>query len=439
MMENYLGSARCSCGKTHDIALDDVVVGKGVLARLPEFVARYGAKKPFILADGNTFAAAGEQVCRILAEHGIPCGQYIFPDASLEPNEQAVGAAVMHFDHSCDLIIGVGSGVINDIGKLLSRISGRKYIIVGTAPSMDGYASATSSMSLDGLKVSLPARCADVIIGDVDILKHAPLHLLQSGLGDMLAKYVSLAEWKIAHIITGEYYCERVARLMKGALDKCVEHAGGLLRREDAAVQAVFEGLVIGGVAMAYAGVSRPASGVEHYFSHVWDMRGLEFGTPVELHGIQCAMGTLAAVKLYEILRQSKPDEAKARAYVEAFDYDDWSRRLQQFLGKSADTMIALEQKEGKYRKETHPARFRIIEENWDAIVDILNRELPPSGQLERLMDSMGLPKDFSVIGVDSDCARMTFRATKDIRDKYVLSRLAWDLGVLDELCAQLA
>ena len=75
MMENYLGSARCSCGKTHDIALDDVVVGKGVLARLPEFVARYGAKKPFILADRNTFAAAGEQVCRILAEHGIPCGQ----------------------------------------------------------------------------------------------------------------------------------------------------------------------------------------------------------------------------------------------------------------------------------------------------------------------------------------------------------------------------
>ena len=438
-MENYLGSAACSCGKTHDIALDDVVVGKGVLARLPEFVARYGAKKPFILADCNTFAAAGEQVCRILAEQGIPWAQYVFPDASLEPNEQAVGSAVMHFDHSCDLIIGVGSGVINDIGKLLSRISGRRYIIVGTAPSMDGYASATSSMSLDGLKVSLPSRCADVIIGDVDILKHAPLHLLQSGLGDMLAKYVSLAEWKIAHIITGEYYCERVDRLMKGALDKCVENAGGLLRREDAAIEAVFEGLVIGGVAMAYAGVSRPASGVEHYFSHVWDMRGLEFGTPVELHGIQCAMGTLAAVKLYEILRQSKPDEAKAKAYVEAFDYNDWSCQLKQFLGKSADTMIALEKKEGKYRKETHPARFRIITENWDAIVDILNRELPPSGQLENLMDSMGLPKDFSVIGVDTAGARLTFQATKDIRDKYVLSRLAWDLGVLDELCAQLA
>ena len=438
-MENYLGSAACSCGKTHDIALDDVVVGKGVLARLPEFVARYGAKKPFILADGNTFAAAGEQVCRILAEQGIPWAQYVFPDASLEPNEQAVGSAVMHFDHSCDLIIGVGSGVINDIGKLLSRISGRRYIIVGTAPSMDGYASATSSMSLDGLKVSLPSRCADVIIGDVDILKRAPLHLLQSGLGDMLAKYVSLAEWKIAHIITGEYYCERVDRLMKGALDKCVENAGGLLRREDSAIEAVFEGLVIGGVAMAYAGVSRPASGVEHYFSHVWDMRGLEFGTPVELHGIQCAMGTLAAVKLYEILRQSKPDEAKAKAYVEAFDYNDWSCQLKQFLGKSADTMIALEKKEGKYRKETHPARFRIITENWDAIVDILNRELPPSGQLENLMDSMGLPKDFSVIGVDAAGARLTFQATKDIRDKYVLSRLAWDLGVLDELCAQLA
>ena len=76
---------------------------------------------------------------------------------------------MMHFDSSCDLVIGVGSGVINDVNKILSNVSHSTYFIVATAPSMDGYASATSSMSRDGLKILLPSKCADIIIGDIDI------------------------------------------------------------------------------------------------------------------------------------------------------------------------------------------------------------------------------------------------------------------------------
>ena len=428
----------CPCGKKHTSALDMLVSGPGALAWLPELLARYDAKKPFLLADRNTFAAAGGRVCEILTQAGFGYASYVFPDERLEPDEHAVGAAVMHFDDSCDLILGVGSGVINDIGKILSRVSGRHYIIVGTAPSMDGYASATSSMAMDGLKVSLNSRCPDAIVGDTDILKNAPMHMLQAGLGDMLAKYISLAEWRIAHLITGEYYCERVAALVRSALDACVKNADGLLRRDEAAVQAVFDGLIIGGVAMAYAGVSRPASGVEHYFSHVWDMRALEFGTPAELHGIQCAIGTLAAVCLYERLRTMTPDAEKARVYVEAFDYGAWAAQLRTFLGRSGETMIALEKREGKYRKDTHPARFARIQACWPEILRILGEELPSAEALSQLLSRLGMPQDASVIGVDTETMRLSFRATKDIRDKYVLSRLAWDLGVLDELCALL-
>lgn len=437
-MENYLGSIHCTCGRDHDIAIDEVVVGSGVIRRIPEFVNKYNAKKPFLLADVNTWSAAGGQVAAILDESGIPYGKYIFPQTALEPDEHAVGAAVMHFDHSCDLIIAIGSGVINDIGKILSNISGRKYIIVATAPSMDGYASATSSMSMDGLKISLPSRCADVIIGDIDVLKEAPEHMLKSGLGDMLAKYVSIAEWRIASIITGEYYCERVAQLIRTALKKCVDNAEGLLKRDEGAVRAVFEGLVIGGVAMAYAGVSRPASGVEHYFSHVWDMRGLEFGTKVDLHGIQCAMATLTAAKLYEHVKTVTPDCAKARAYVEAFRYEDWSRELKAFLGHGADAMIALEAKEGKYSPPSHQKRYHIIEKNWQSILQILDEELPSAAEIEKILNTIGIAADLKALDVDSACARLSFKATKDIRDKYVLSRLAWDLGILDELCALL-
>ena len=433
-MKNYLGNGACACGKTHSVAIDAVVTGSGALKRLPEFVGQYGSK-PFVVADVNTYAAAGEQVCQILRAAQIPYGSFIFREKALEPDEKAVGAAFMHYDKSCDVILGVGSGVINDICKILSNLTAKPYIIVATAPSMDGYASATSSMSRDGVKVSLNSRCADVIIGDTEILKRAPIHMLQSGLGDMLAKFVSIAEWRIAHIITGEYYCEAVAGLIRGAVKKCVDNAQGLLEREDTAVEAVFEGLVIGGVAMAYAGVSRPASGVEHYFSHVWDMRGLEFGTPVELHGIQCAMATMKAVELYEKVMEITPNWEKASAFVENFDLDAWNTELRTFLGSSAETMIALEKKEGKYRKDTHPARFRVIEKNWDAILEILRQELPAREELRKLLDTVGISRDLTTIGVDRETARQTFRATKDIRDKYVLSRLAWDLGILEDLC----
>ena len=432
-MNDYLKNP-CPCGKPHTIAIDEVVVGSGAVNRLPEFVNRYG-KRPFVVADVNTYAAAGERVCEILKAAEIPFSSFVFKDKALEPDEKAVGAAFMHFDKACDLIVGVGSGVINDICKILSHVAGLPYMIVGTAPSMDGYASATSSMSRDGVKISLNSRCADVIIGDTDILKTAPDHMLKSGLGDMLAKFVSIAEWRIAHIITGEYYCEEVAQLIRGAVKKCVENAEGLLKREDAAIEAVFEGLVIGGVAMAYAGVSRPASGVEHYFSHVWDMRGQEFGTQVDLHGIQCAMATVKAVELYEKVMEVTPDWEKAHRYVQSFDLESWNAQLRTFLGSSAETMIALEKKEGKYRKDTHEARFHLIRQNWEAILQILREELPEHRELCKLMDNVGISRDLNTIGVDSETARITFRATKDIRDKYVLSRFAWDLGILEELC----
>ena len=430
-----IGVAMCPCGKVHTADIGQVIVGAGTVKLLPEILEGYGARKPFILCDVNTWQAAGEYVYDELIEAGYPCGKYVFPQKALEPDEHAVGAAVMHYDHSCDIIIGVGSGVINDIGKILSRMTGRKYIIVGTAPSMDGYASATSSMSLDGLKVSLPSRCADVIIGDTNILKHAPAHMLSAGLGDMLAKYVSIAEWRIAHLITGEYYCERVAQEIREALDKCVRNAEGLLARDEAAVEAVFEGLVKGGIAMAYAGVSRPASGVEHYFSHVWDMRGLALGTPVDLHGIQCAIGTYEAVKLYERMTALTPDREKALAHAAAFSFEDWAEQLRAFVGAGAEAMIAQEAREGKYDKAKHAARLEVILAHWEDILAILKEELPTAERMAQLLDTLHIERTPDYLDVDRNKARMTFRATKDIRDKYVLSRLAWDLGVLEEMC----
>jgi glycerol-1-phosphate dehydrogenase [NAD(P)+] len=185
---------------------------------------------------------------------------------------------------------------------------------------------------------------------------------------------------------------------------------------------------------MNYAGLSRPASGVEHYISHILDMRGVEFGTPVELHGIQCAVGTLVAIRLYEKLKNTKPNCEKAMAYVAKFEAEDWHQKLKTLLGKGADSMIALEAKEKKYDKEAHTSRLDFILQNWDKILQIIEEELPDSAQLEQILDSINAPKTLDALGTPSELLPLIFAATKDIRDKYVLSRLAWDLGILDEI-----
>ena len=429
-----LNGEKCPCGKNHTLSIDKIFVGSKAILNLVPTLKEYGAKSAFILSDINTEKVAGSLVKDLLNKENISFSSYIFKDEHLKPDEKAVGSAVMNFKSTADVIIAVGSGVINDIGKILSTTSGKKYIIVATAPSMDGYASMGSSMELAGVKTSVDSKCPSVIIGDTDILKNAPLNMLKSGLGDMIAKMISIGEWRISNLIVNEYYCENVAKLMKSAVKRCVDNAEGLLKRDEKAVEAVFEGLIIAGAAMAYAGISRPASGVEHYFSHVWDMRGLEFGTSTDSHGIQCAIASLYAAKLYDKIRSIKPDREKAISYIDNFSLTDYHSELRAFLGKGAETMIELEKKEQKYNKEKHLSRLEIILDNFDKIIDIINEEIPESSYIENLLNIIDAPKKVEDIDIPSSILPLTFKATKDIRDKYVLSRLCFDLGIIDEM-----
>ena len=143
----------CACGKRHYAGVEQVYIEGNAISRLPEILKKLGVKKPFLLSDENTWKAAGEKVASALSGAGYAFSGFSFQEAHVEPDERAVGLAAMKFDDSCDAVIGIGSGVINDVGKILSHLSGREYLIVATAPSMDGYASATSSMALEGLKV----------------------------------------------------------------------------------------------------------------------------------------------------------------------------------------------------------------------------------------------------------------------------------------------
>ncbi len=426
----------CACGKEHVFPLKEIISGSGVLGDFPDVISKYGIKKPFIVADANTYAAAGKRVTETLAKIGVPFSEFLFGGA-VEPDEQATERAMNAFDNACDAVIGVGSGVINDICKIVAAKHNKFYIIIATAPSMDGYASATSSMAVKGLKTSVNSKCPDVIIGDIEILKNAPLKMLKAGLGDMLAKYVSILEWRLSNEINGEYYCENIAKIIRRARDKCVENAAGLIKRDETAVKAVFDGLIIGGIAMAFAGVSRPASGVEHYVSHIIDMRGLQFGTKTELHGIQCAVATLYCAKLYDKLKTVTLSEERGKAETSAFSRAAWEQNLRAFLNKAAEPMIKLEDKEKKYDPEKAKIRRKTITEKWEKLMKIVQDELPPADKIAEILSVAEIPETFEEAGIEIDMQK-AFAATKDIRDKYVLSSLLWDIGLLGEFCSEL-
>ena len=249
----------------------------------------------------------------------------------------------------------------------------------------------------------------------------------------MIAKYISIAEWRISNIINGEYYCDKVAEIIKSSLYECVKNADGLISGDPNAAGAVFDGLVMAGAGMAYAGCSRPASGVEHYFSHIWDMRALEFGSPSSTHGFQCQVGTVMAAKIYDMLRDFTPDRDRAIAEFDNFSYEDYKKQLSSLIGNGAETMIRHEERtEHKYDRDRFITRLDRIIEKWDDILEVINT-IPTEKELTSLLRGIGSPTNVSELGIPTDNIGEVFEATRDIRDKYVLSRLIFDLGLTNE------
>lgn len=426
------GGHECACGRRHSMDMDFLCIRPGAVETIPEGLKAIGGLKPFIVCDVNTKAAAWDKVEPVLKAAGIPYVLYCFPMEHVEPDEHAVGSLTMAFDPSCDCVMGIGSGVINDCCKVLAHAVGCKQMIVGTAPSMDGYASNSSAMIRERIKVSLYGAPPAAIICDIDIMKNAPMRMLWAGFGDMLAKYIAICEWRISHLVTGEYYCENIADLMRASLKKVVDNAPGLKTRDEKAVQATVEGLVLSGIAMSYAGISRPASGLEHYFSHLWEMMALDRGTPYELHGIQVGVGTLITLKLYDEIRKMRPDRATAEAFINSFTDEEWCDMIRGIFGKAAETVILQEHTVfHKNDKARHAARLEKILAGWDEIQRFIAEELPATETIAAMMKDLGMPMVPADIDVSREDTEKAFIGSRDIRDKYLSSSMLWDMGVL--------
>lgn len=427
-----LKSHICECGRDHASGLEYVKIEPGAIDHLPDALFALSVKRPFVVCDPNTYRAAGERAIFVLKEAGIDHRLFVYEPnlQKMEPDETAVGSLTMAFDTACDGIVAVGSGVVNDCCKVLANRVKLPLSVVATAPSMDGYASNSSSMIRNHIKVSLYVECPRAILCDVDILKDAPMEMLMAGLGDMLAKYIAVCEWRISNLVTGEYYCENIAGLMRSSVNKCRAMADRLMARDPAAVAAVTEGLVLSGIAMSFANISRPASGLEHYFSHLWEMMALARGEESHLHGLQVGVGTVITLHLMDELKKIVPDREQAEKTMGSFDQEVWEEEMRTIFGSIAPAIIAEEETTLLNDPLRHAQRLEKILANWPEILHIMEEELPATREILSKMKALNMPHSPMDLGIGLDDTKRAFIGSRVIRDKYLTSTLIWDLGL---------
>ena len=428
----------CDCGKEHRMDMDRIMVSEGAIQDIPDLMAQYGYVKAYLIADENTWKAAGQTVETCILESGRTCQRFIFHGESVVPDEQAMGSLLMDIPVDCDVVIAIGSGTLNDMGRFLSYKLGLDYFIVATAPSVDGFASGVAALITDNLKTTYPAHVPKAFIGDLSVLSQAPMETIVAGVGDIIGKYTSLCDWKMSAIINGEYYCPVLVDLVEEAVKRVCESKAGLQSREPEAIRSLTEALLLSGIAMGYAGNSRPASGSEHHMSHFWEMDFLFRGKKAVLHGIKVGIGTVVSCKLYEYLRSLSLEEIKGRQMErEPFNRQRWEKEMRRVYQSVADGIIRLEVEAEKNEESKRAVRIKSIQDHWTQIQNEAKR-LPGTAQIEALLASMGGPIRPGQVGLSRETVYDSILYAKEVRNRYTILQLLWDIGLLEDAAGKI-
>lgn len=405
-INKLLEGMECSCGQKHTCDIKAVIIESGALEKISETVKAYS--NVLVVADNNTYAVCGEKVKNQLSDRLE--NVYVFEtEGFLVPDETAINTVTKLLTKKTDLIIGIGSGVIQDLCKYVSFENNLKYHIVATAPSMDGYASKGAAMITGNMKVTYNAHVPEVIVADIDILKNAPIDMIKSGYGDILGKFSCLNDWKLSHIVNDEYLCEYVYNLTYEMLLKTKDLGAKLLLRDEEAIKTLMEALVGVGIAMAYVGNSRPASGSEHHLSHFFEVIGIMKNEPYFMHGTDVAFSAVYTQRLREeILKLEKP------VFGKKFNKTEWESNIRNVYYDAADGVIALQNKLGWYEQD----KTKIYIEKWQQIKAVLS-DAPSSEELIKYLESIGLNiSDFEEMYGDGKINNAILYA-KDLKDRY--------------------
>lgn len=413
-INRLLQGVDCSCGRHHTCPIDAVYVERGATSHLPELLE--GKKRIIVVSDENTFKAAGEDVLGALSGKDIV--RVTFPgDRILVPDEAAT-AAVEKEMSGVEFIVGIGSGVIQDLCKYVSLRSGVPYLVVATAPSMDGYASNGAAMILGGMKVTVAAGLPRAILADPTVLAKAPMEMIRAGYGDIIGKFSALNDWKLSRCVNGEYFCQWIYDVTMEEVNRTMSLADGLMKRDLTAVAALMEALVIVGVMMSFAGSSRPASGSEHHLSHFFEITGILDDASYFPHGIDVGYATVITAGIREKLLSAPFPTQRFVA-----GQDEYEKEIRRVYTASADGCIALQKKVGNYDKD----RTGIYLEKEDEIRSIL-AEMPSAAETEKVLAAAGYDiKEFYDLYGEKK-VRDAVKWAKDLKDRYTVLWVNYDL-----------
>ena len=339
----------------------------------------------------------------------LVASKHIFAGTDLViPDETSVEAMEGKLTDGVDLIVGVGSGVINDLCKFVGHKHHLPYIIVATAPSMDGYASAGAAMILDGMKVTPSATPPMAIVADTEVLRNAPMDMIRAGYGDIIGKFSCLNDWRLAAYIRGEYFCQTVYDLVMNTARRVKDLAEGIANRDGEAVTALMEALVEVGVAMAYVGNSRPASGSEHHLSHFFEITGILNGTPYLPHGTDVAYSSVLTARLRgEILRR-EPVRV-------GFDRPAYETAIRKAYTAISDSVIAQQDKLGWYHEDEVDEFVLTHTEGIRAIL----AEAPNEEEAREMVEAVGLSMRELYETYGEAHIEEAIRWAKDLKDRY--------------------
>ena len=395
----------CSCGRIHRCDIDLVDIGRGAIERLPESMKNF--ENILLVADSNTFAVCGERVRGLLGDRAENICLFV-TDGLLVPDEAAISAVEEKMTSATDLILGIGSGVINDICKYVSFFKNIKSGIVATAPSMDGFASSGAAMILGGMKVTVTTHAPALIVGDTEVLKNAPIDMIRSGYADIIGKYSALNDWKLSHLINGEYLCPEVYALVKEKTDLIRSLAKDIAARKPAAIEELMRDLVLIGVTLTLLCTTRPGSGSEHHLSHYFEITGILEDKPYFLHGTDVGYSTIVTARLREQLRAlEKPEFSSVSDGMREKCYE-------KIYGRIAGEVSELQKSAGRYANPVSD----VYREKWNEVVWVLN-ECPTAAEIEEMLTDCGF--DLSLFDEMYGARKIQngIWFAKDLKDRY--------------------
>ncbi|NLV92464.1 MAG: sn-glycerol-1-phosphate dehydrogenase [Firmicutes bacterium] len=436
------GQIQCECGRVHHVPIHTIRSGEDVLEHLPEDVAHLGLpRRAIIVADETTYDLAGRKVVELLEADQITTEEVILRPRRafgqrhwVLPDEHSLGQVLLAIGDEPCFLVAVGAGTINDIVRFVAHRTGKAFISVGTAPSMDGYASTVSALLTGSFKKTVPATYPAAIYIDAQLLATAPLEMVAAGFGDLVGKSVAMADWMLSHILNGEYYCPTIHSIVEQVLQMALIDVMALRQREPEALVRLTEGLVLSGLAILMFNDSRPVSGAEHELAHFWEIRGIPEGK-LFYHGAKVAVATPIITKFYSELLAKDPNRIDwEQVGANRPSLEQYSRQLEQDFQGAWQSIATAAWRESK-AVEFARASGELLSDHW---VEIQRRVPASLLDIERIMAdlrTLEAPATPRELGLEREWVEASLRSAREMKPhRYTVMDLAAEMGCLDEI-----